>query len=594
MTGIVLMGGSTVVQLGSIGEELEGIAERDVPLTRLLTKITLHQLEQTILIERGARLGESLADDPSQSVTDEFASIRGQFSELTHQVNERVQQGETMLAGFIEAVESEESRAEFSHVLDVLKTVNHEHQLFEQQSEQLLTLLGNGEIAGLEEAANTIESRADNIDQKLKEVLKEVETFTATAIENAAAHEAAALSVALVLAIVSLILGGGVAYVVTKRTVSSVNELTAATQALAGGDLRTAVPSFPGNTEVGKMSESVEVFRQNLIEAERLRSEQEKHKAAEAERDRRAREEQAAEETRQIEAARKQQQEAEKRATYLNQICGDFESSVKEVLAALASGAAELEQTAGMMSQTAEMTQDQAGTGAAASTQAAANVQTVASAAEELSASITEISRQVAESSEIANTGAGDAQAANEKIKTLAESASSIGEVVGLISDIASQTNLLSLNATIEAARAGEAGKGFAVVASEVKNLAGQTEKATEDIRTQIEAIQSRTEDAVDAIDVITTVIGKINETSGSIASAVEQQGAATQNIAQSVEEAAAGTSQVTNSIDEVSQAATQTGAAANQVLATSNALSQRSNELQREVEDFLSKLQAA
>lgn len=594
LTGVILMGGTTVVQLGGIGEELEGIAERDVPLTTLLTNVTLHQLEQTILLERGARLGESLAGAHSKAVEEEFATIHKHFTELSHQVDKEIVLGEEMLAKFIVEANTAEARTEFEHVLSVLKKVEHEHKVFEQQSEQLLSMLENGEITGLDQAAHTIEAQADQIDHELGEILKEVEAFTAAAVNTATAHELAALWSAVILGLVTLVVGGGVAYLVTQRIVSSVNDLTQATQSLADGDLQTDVPDFPDNTEVGKMSASVEVFRQNLIEAEQLREEQEKIKAAESERRRKDREEKAAEEARKAEELRQQQQEAEERAAHLSKICSDFETSVHEILASLAAGATELEQTAGTMNENAAMTQEQAGLGASASTQASANVQTVASAAEELSASIAEIARQVTDSSAIANSGAGDAEAANQKVRTLAESANSIGEVIDLISDIANQTNLLSLNATIEAARAGDAGKGFAVVASEVKNLAGQTERATEDIRTQIEAIQSRTEDAVQAIETITDVIGKINETSGSIASAVEEQGAATQDIAQSVEEAALGTTQVSSSIEEVSQAATQTGAAASQVLSTSNELAQRSNQLQKHVEDFLSKLQAA
>lgn len=594
LTGIVLMGGTTMVQLGSIGEELEGIAERDVPLTTLLTNVTLHQLEQTILLERGIRLGESLAGAHSTAAEEEFASVHEHYTELSHKVDEELKLGAEMLAEFIKEANTEEARAEFKHVLEVLTKVEHEHHIFEQQSEQLLSMLENGEIEGLEQAAHSIEAQADQIDHELEEILQEVEAFTAKAVNTATAHEITALWSSMILAIVTLALGGSVAFIVTKRIVSSVNGLTEATQSLADGDLQTDVPNYPDNTEVGRMSASVEVFRTNLIEAEELREEQEKAKARESERRQKDREEKAAEEARKAEEALQQQQEAEERAANLSKICSDFETSVEEILTTLAAGATELEQTAQTMNQNAEMTQEQAGIGASASTEASANVQTVASAAEELSASITEISRQVTDSSAIANSGANDAEVANDKVKTLAESAQSIGEVIDLISDIANQTNLLSLNATIEAARAGDAGKGFAVVASEVKNLAGQTEKATEDIRTQIEAIQNRTEDAVQAIETITEVIGKINETSGSIASAVEEQGAATQDIAQSVEEAALGTTQVSSSIEEVSQAATQTGAAANEVLTTSSELAQRSNQLQKHVEDFLSKLQAA
>lgn len=410
---------------------------------------------------------------------------------------------------------------------------------------------------------------------------------------QASAFTASSLAL-LIGSVVSLLIAVGAGYLLTLGIANQIKKMTDVMGRLAAGEKDVDIPGTEQTDEVGQMAQALEVFKENAVEAERLREEQEQAKTDEAERDRQAQEEKAAEEARKAEEARTQQEETEKRMADLNEICSVFETKAQELLAAVASGATELDQTARAMSDNAEMTQEQAAQGASASTQASANVQTVASATEELSSSISEIARQVTDSSEIANKGAEDAASANEKIRTLAESAATIGDVIDLISDIANQTNLLSLNATIEAARAGDAGKGFAVVASEVKNLAGQTEKATEDIRTQIEAIQSRTEDAVEAIDVITGVIGQINDTSASIASAVEEQGAATQDIARSVEEAAAGTNQVSSNIDEVSQAATQTGAAANQVLATSTDLSQRSSQLQKEVEDFLSKLKAA
>jgi methyl-accepting chemotaxis protein len=229
-----------------------------------------------------------------------------------------------------------------------------------------------------------------------------------------------------------------------------------------------------------------------------------------------------------------------------------------------------------------------------AAEQASANVQTVAASAEELSSSISEIGRQVTQSATIAGRAVEDARRTDEVVQSLAAGAQKIGEVVTLIQDIAGQTNLLALNATIEAARAGEAGKGFAVVASEVKSLATQTAKATEEIGTQIGQIQGATKDAVAAIQGIGSIIAEISGIASTIASAVEQQSAATQEIARNVQQAAQGTQQVTENISGVKEAATSTGAAATQVLGAAGDLAKQSERLTAEVNNFLVGVRAA
>ncbi|MTJ84143.1 MAG: chemotaxis protein [Telmatospirillum sp.] len=265
-----------------------------------------------------------------------------------------------------------------------------------------------------------------------------------------------------------------------------------------------------------------------------------------------------------------------------------FEHDVASSVGIVASAATQLQATAQTMAATAEQTSRQAALVARAASDASANVQTVASAAEELTASIGEISRQVSQSTEISGSAVEEADRTNKMVHGLTEAAQRIGEVVKLINNIASQTNLLALNATIEAARAGEAGKGFAVVAGEVKNLANQTAKATDEISVQIQAVQTATREAAAAIGGIGGTIGKMNEIAAAIAAAVEQQGAATQEIARNVQQAAHGTGVVLENIGSVTAAAGSAETSSREVLAAAGQLSGQSTAMSREMDSFL------
>jgi methyl-accepting chemotaxis protein len=386
---------------------------------------------------------------------------------------------------------------------------------------------------------------------------------------SAAATDATWATVYLTLGLVGggLILGTGLALFIARAgIVSPVVAITRAMERLSGGDKTTEVPGRDRKDEIGTMAAALEVFKANLLEADRLRAEQEAAKA---------------------------RAEAERRRGML-ELADNFERSVGGIVNTVSAMTTQLQSTAQAMSSTAEQTSRQSAAVAGASEETTQNVQTVASATEELSASIGEITSQVAESTRIVGEAVAQANGTNARVRGLAEAAQKIGDVVRLINDIAGQTNLLALNATIEAARAGEAGKGFAVVASEVKTLATQTAKATDEIANQVRAIQEATASSAQAIGDITGTINRVSEIATTIASAVEEQGAATQEISRNVQQAAQGTQEVSSNIAGVTEAARHTGAAASEMLAAAAELGKSGAALKSQVEGFLRTVRAA
>lgn len=357
----------------------------------------------------------------------------------------------------------------------------------------------------------------------------------------------------------------GLIWWLTMRMIAPLKTLSAATRRIADGDLNVPVDATERSDEIGEMARCIEVFKENSIERERL-----------------------AEERKVGHIAREQ------REKNIDNMINAFRSEAQSVLTSVEENLARVEEMSNLLSERSNAAAHRGSVAVGDSESASSNVQAVASATEELNASIAEIARQVETTAEIVGRTTSNAQSSNEKIAGLAEAANKIGDVVSLISEIAEQTNLLALNATIEAARAGEAGRGFAVVASEVKSLAGQTAKATEEISAQIAAIQASTNEAVEEIALVSGSMDEVNTYTSTIASAVQQQGAATREISVNVTEAAQGTMNVTNAVSSLSHDVEENASSADHMREATLQMKRQAEHLRQSVERFLSEVAAA
>ncbi len=555
--------GTAIVQMDKIGGEITAIAEQDLPLIEIISKITVHNLEQSIALERAFRLSEDAAQDAHAA--ERFDRNVQEFKTIASQVEEELEVADALAEVAIEEAHSEFEREEFRKIAAALSNIRTTHTSFDKHAFEVLELLTTGRTADALQAEEEIVAEEKHLNHELEALLIEIETFTEEATLAAEAHEKFALNVLIGLSALAFLGGSVLSWTVMRLAlVRPLSSLVTNVKALSSGKFDLQIKVF-AQDEIGEVASAMEGFRGQLIDNRRMAEE----------------------------AAAKREAEAA-RGRKIEQLNSEFDRNVNGVLEAFESATGRLNSAAGVMSQVADDTREQSTSVSAATEQAASSVQSVASATEELATSIQEIRRQVDDSNSTFGGAVHQADTTNRKVEELVDAARRIGEVVDLISDIAEQTNLLALNATIEAARAGEAGKGFAVVASEVKSLANQTVKATEEISAQVMSIQSVTTATADEIKEIGHTVQTVEEISTTIASAIEQQAAATSEISNSIQQVAGGTQQVTDSMHSVSQSVDKTGDSVNEVSEAAVSLTEQSAVLRQQIGQFLAAVRAA
>ena len=541
---LTMSSGIGIVKMAWLGNHIVEIAEQDIPMTEVLTEITVHQLESAIWFERAFRFMETGNEK-------ELAKAEKKFWKYGHLVDEELVEGKTMAKETIEKAGSEKVKKEFKHVLAELKMIEIEHKEFEKHVAEMFEFARaqygkENFIHDLEEMGHQIEAEEEELDKALIDLLLEIESFTRAAALEAEKTEMQGIVLMIIVSAAALILGTGLSVFIIRNVLFQVGgdpaEVERIMYNIAGGNFAVDLDR-DGRAATGIFASLVSMV------------------------------------------------------TELRQMFGDIKNGVgvltesSEALSGAAGKITDNSEEATQRSNTVSAAAEEMSTNmrnvADTARQATDNIQVIVTATKDMTEAIQEVSRNTAAGSETTSTAVESARDVSEKMNALGNAATEINKVTETISDISEQTNLLALNATIEAARAGEAGKGFAVVAGEIKALAQQTAEATSDINSKITGIQTTTRESVSAIESIVEVINEINAIVSSMAAAIEEQFATTREISSNVDMAAAG-------LDDMSKNVSETATVAGEVtkdIVEVNHTNTRMSEISYEVRDNSDKL---
>jgi len=546
------------LQLSSLGQDLDRIAHRDLPLSNLAANITVNQFGEAASIERAIRFGTAMANDPAAATS--FDAAVNEFKTNRGKVETSITHLRALQAEAASSPEEHQLTVDLAYLDEAVGRIKNTHDTLAANAQRVFRALRSGDTATALTLAQDIQATALILQIDTESLMSEITRNTVESVEASEAEEKLSEKVLFGGGAAALVLTILFSLVVAHFTVKPLMMVRSVMLRLADGNLDCDIPYLEQRAEIGEMARAVNVFKQRSLETEQLRQERE----SEAE----------------------ERQEAIRHEMLA--LSGALEEVLETSVKHIADKTDQMRDHAQRMGDTVNDVSAQATTVASASEEASANVATVASAATELANIAGEINTNVIQSAEVAKDAVQEARLTNDSVKGLTEAAGRIGDVVSLISEIAEQTNLLALNATIEAARAGESGKGFAVVANEVKSLANQTAKATGEIGEQVRSIRDATAGAVEAIDAIGRTVLELDERSRTVAAAVEKQESATREIAENAQQLTLGTQEVSSSISQVSSASGEASSLAQDVSTASDDISVSMNDLQSNLKKVL------